>query len=542
MRKPSPQGGALRRLPGIAHCVVAGVVLAVAGAVPAAPQGEAPGAAPASEAYYLFSLAQQEIRERDYSEALGHLRSAVAVDPASASLRLELARLYWLLGNRQNGYERQAVQQGEEAARLAPGVLEAERFLAMVYTALASRPSAEPAMLAAAVAHQERALSLALEEERSAEQLAMGKLYQQAGRFGDAAAVLESLVGKGEAPVEAYFWLHRAYADQGDLDRAVPPLRQAIALAPASTPLVEALVDLQERRGDLTAAIAAARDLVALAPRAPGSWRRLAQLLRRAGQPAEALEAYETAEDLVRRQGTGEGDLSLADLALERAETLLEAGRPREALALVREGARTHPDDPRFALALAQLQYRAGEKEDGLATLEQLLKARAGDPRIESAVSDAYLSLGARAERGGKFSEAERLLQRAIDVYPENDSALNYLGYLWADRGVNLEQSVAYIERALRVGGESGAYLDSLGWANFRLGRFDLAEAHLTRAAALSASEPEIHAHLGELYAATGRLPAAIAAWEKALTLSPPDAPAIKKRIEQARRQVGAPP
>jgi tetratricopeptide (TPR) repeat protein len=518
----------------------------VAGLLCASTLGAAPTeeAAPrtAGEAYYLYSLAQQDRFRRNYGDALAHLRTAVAVDPDSAAVRLELARLYWMLGGRQNNFEEQALRQGREAARLAPDRLETERFLATVLTALATRQGADQELLGEAIGQQEKVLGLAAEDDRSGERLVLGRLYQIAGRPADAAAVLEPLIAEEGVTAEAQFLLYRAYFDLGNLEKASLTLRRALDLAPTSIPMLEAWSELQERRGDLAGALAAAREVVTLAPDSVEAQRRLARVLRRSGNPTEALAVYEGAEQMLRRQSSDEGGpVRAADLKLERAETLLEAGRGAEALALVSDAARAHPGDPRYRLALGQLQYRNGEQEQGLQTLESVLKDRAGDLDLEAAVSDALLALGARHERAGEFTSAERLLQRAVDVNPENDTALNYLGYLWADRGTNIEQGLVYIERAIRIGGENGAYLDSLGWANFRLRRYDAAETLLRRAASLSPDEAEIQMHLGDLYEATARLPLAIIAWERALELGIPDAAALRGRIDAAQRALETP-
>ena len=86
-----------------------------------------------------------------------------------------------------------------------------------------------------------------------------------------------------------------------------------------------------------------------------------------------------------------------------------------------------------------------------------------------------------------------------------------------ADRGVKLDESLNYIKQAVSLEPNSGAYLDSMGWAYFKLGKYDLAEENLNKASAHMGSDPTIQEHLGDLYQKTGRLKLAAAHWERAL-------------------------
>jgi len=99
---------------------------------------------------------------------------------------------------------------------------------------------------------------------------------------------------------------------------------------------------------------------------------------------------------------------------------------------------------------------------------------------------------------------------------PKSAVTLNYLGYMFADKNMKLEESVALIQRALELDPYNGAYLDSLGWAYFRLGRLDQAEEYLVKALERLSRDPTIHDHLGDVYYKTGRLPLAEKAWERA--------------------------
>ena len=83
---------------------------------------------------------------------------------------------------------------------------------------------------------------------------------------------------------------------------------------------------------------------------------------------------------------------------------------------------------------------------------------------------------------------------------PQTAATLNYLGYMNADRGVKLEESLNFIKQALSFEPNNGAYLDSLGWAYFKLGKYDLAEETLNKAAVHMGSDPTVQEHLGDLY------------------------------------------
>jgi len=104
-----------------------------------------------------------------------------------------------------------------------------------------------------------------------------------------------------------------------------------------------------------------------------------------------------------------------------------------------------------------------------------------------------------------------------LAIHPQSAVVLNYLGYMNADRGVRLDESLNYIKQAVTLDPGNGAYLDSLGWAYFRMGKYDLAEENLTRASSHMGKDPTVQEHLGDLYQKTGRLKLAAAHWERAI-------------------------
>ena len=113
--------------------------------------------------------------------------------------------------------------------------------------------------------------------------------------------------------------------------------------------------------------------------------------------------------------------------------------------------------------------------------------------------------------------------------------ALNYLGYMLADRGVKLKEALAYVQRALALDPGNAAYLDSLGWAQFRLALYPDAEKSLRAALASDGGDPTIREHLGDLLNATGREDEALREWQAALLRGPEEPERVRQKILKAR-------
>ena len=129
----------------------------------------------------------------------------------------------------------------------------------------------------------------------------------------------------------------------------------------------------------------------------------------------------------------------------------------------------------------------------------------------------AWFLLGAIYERWHKYDQAEEYFKRVLELNARNANALNYYGYMLAERGVRLEEAVAMVKRALAEEPHNGAYLDSLGWAYFKLNRLSDAEEYLRRATERSSHDPTIRDHLGDVLARMGRFEEANQQWDRAL-------------------------
>ena len=139
------------------------------------------------------------------------------------------------------------------------------------------------------------------------------------------------------------------------------------------------------------------------------------------------------------------------------------------------------------------------------------------------------------------------MFRKVLATDPQNATALNYLGYMLADRGIKLDEALAMIKKAVDLDPANGAYLDSLGWAYFKLGKYDLAEDNLIKASQHIGTDPTVQDHLGDLYQKTGRLKLAAAHWERALNewnktvaaeVDQTDVARVQKKLESAKMKL----
>ena len=146
-----------------------------------------------------------------------------------------------------------------------------------------------------------------------------------------------------------------------------------------------------------------------------------------------------------------------------------------------------------------------------------------------------YFQLGATSERAGDLVEAEKYFEKSISLSPTNAEALNYLGYMWAEKGLKLDRAKELIDRALKIEPDNAAFLDSLGWVYFQTGKFREAVDCLLKAIAAAPDEPDavIYDHLGDAYAGMKDMDNARKAWAKSLSLDANDK--VKKKLDDSQ-------
>ena len=240
---------------------------------------------------------------------------------------------------------------------------------------------------------------------------------------------------------------------------------------------------------------------------------------------AKAAASYE--QSLLINAAQPDNYLHLAELYLTR---LRDNDR---AVKLLQEARRHFPTSPQITYLLAVALREAGQTQQAVTTFEEVLtEAQAGGGDIVN--GRFYFEYGAAAERAGLYPKAAELFKKSIQVAPGDAAeAYNYLGFMWADQGTNLDEAESYIKKALAADPENGAYLDSLGWLSFRRGKFEQALAELLSAAqALKTDDPTVFLHIGDAYEKLQQLPQALDYWQRALKIDPSD----KKLAEKIAR------
>ena len=205
---------------------------------------------------------------------------------------------------------------------------------------------------------------------------------------------------------------------------------------------------------------------------------------------------------------------------IQNAFALNSMERVDDAKALLEDLAAKDPKDVRPLDALGNIlraHERYGEARDYYTRALKLI------PKPTKDNWTLFYSRGVCNERMKDWPAAEADFKEALALSPEESLVLNYLGYSWVDQGQNLKQAMDYIRKAVKLKPDDGYYVDSLGWAYYRLGNLPAAVENLERAVELKPDDPIINDHLGDAYWKVGRTLEAKYQWAQALTLKPED-------------------
>ena len=576
--------------------LIAGVLMLFLGVSSAAAQAKPAPADTAGGAYYEFMMGLHLETQGDGPGASAAYQRAERLDPTSAEIPAALAELYarlnrpadaiaageravkanptnpeanWILGSlyarmsempqtrpaERATYTERAIVNLEKASRNAhpsvPTMLgrlyiadsQFDKAIAMLVPVVAGQPDEVEAVAMLAEAYQAtdrdaEAIALLEKSVQEAPELfsTLGQVYQDAGRWNDAARAFAGAVEERPQSLPLRSQWATALLNVGDAQRARDVLEEGSAGNSRNQRALYLLSEAQRRTRDYAAAEVTARRLISLDARALGGPRQLAQIFFDQNEYQKVVALLEPI--VTARLGAADAaDLesdTFRSMYFELAVAYEKLRQFDKAITMLRQARTLSPTDPLVEIRLARSQQDSGRGDDAVKTLQG---AMVKFPK-ERAVK---LSLASTLERERKYGDAETIFRQMIAEDPKNADALNSFGYMLAERGQKLDEAIGFVQRALALDPGNGAYLDSLGWAYYKQNRFEQAEAPLREAAEKLPAVSVIQDHLGDLLSKRGLLEEAVAAWEKALegdgdSISRPD---IDDKIKSARQKLG---
>lgn len=232
-----------------------------------------------------------------------------------------------------------------------------------------------------------------------------------------------------------------------------------------------------------------------------------------------ALEAY---------RGVSKAAPLYLDSRIRAGFILSALERSDEGVGLLTALVDEYPEDPRLNQAIANILRDQKNFADAARYYSKAIEM-IGEPEQEHWVY--YYGRGISYERMKQWSKAEVDLQKALELNADQASVMNYLGYSWVDQNMHLEKAMGLIREAVRREPNNGYYVDSLGWAHYKLGQYDLAVEHLEKAVELRPEDPVLNDHLGDAYWRVGRKREARFQWSHTLSLDPE--PEDRQEIEE---------
>ena len=501
----------------------------------------------------------------DLQKAEGEFKTAVKLDPSSEEAVTTLAYLY--------NEEGDTARAGEVLSSIPDAARSAKLYSALGYTY-----------------EQQKQYKNSIEAYRKAIELdrenldAIRGLAQNLTNDGQTDAALEQYKIIADANPEdwqTYLRIAEIYRKSGKFDLALESLKKAQSMQPDSLEAPYNIAAVYQAQGRYDEAIQVMQDLLKKSEKTDNSYsqaeknnrsvflERLGTIYRDNNNDAAAIETFRKM-------------LALGDENAERGyqqiiDTYREAKQWQQATDTAKEAVQKLPNNRALKMVYAAQLADMGQADAGLQQVKSLLKGTPEDrdvyitlsqmysrlkrwPEAEEALDKAeplstkdedrqyiYFLRGSTYERQKKYEPAEEAFRKVLSGDPQNATALNYLGYMLADRGVKLEEALGMIKKAVDLDPSNGAYLDSLGWAYFKLGKYEPAEDSLIKASQRIGTDPTVQDHLGDLYQKTGRLKLAAAHWERALNewnktvaaeVDQNDVARVQKKLESAKMKL----
>lgn len=457
-----------------------------------------------------YSYAQVLTKLGRGDESRKYLERAVEVDPSFGPAILQLIDLY-----QKSGEWKKAAELLQPLINDDPANLDLQRQQGFFFLRAGSTEKARDSFQAL----------LAADPKDARAQYYLAEAFSDLEQYSEADKLYRQLLEKTPDDVDILASFGLSQVGQRKFDDAARTFKTLLALPdlPENVQVLGktqlALIDLQ--KGNYAAAVDASRPILVFRDKLN-------------------TQAINIALDALRKQGKyAEGVSLLQPLTEKYASDPFVNARYIEMLARAgdKDRARVAASTQakfgvRNTIGAAEAYIAAEQYAPAIAILRDAVRAKPDEVDLQFELGSAY-------ERSGDKAAAEKTFLGLLEKHPDHTGTLNYLGYMWAESGTNLDRAADMLNRAVTSEPRNGAYIDSLGWVYFRQGKLELAEKYLTDATRLLPRDPTVHEHLGDVLAKRGETVRALSLYRAALTLDPEskDGPKLKMKIAELERQ-----
>ncbi len=479
-------------------------------------------------------------RQNDYPAAIDILKDAIKANPHSAEPFLELAVIYANYLKKPD----QAVDYANRAVAIDPANINSYVRLYEIYTSAGDEPKA----------HQTIDRALKVQTDDPVFWARLGKLYAGiAFRSGQprspqdlatANEIFKKAADHAQDDPAVLREIADYYSASQQVRQAIPLYLRVLELQPDDSYAREKLATGFVETNQRAKAIEMLEEIIKDHPEKYQSYDLLAQVLDDQGRALQRENKTDEAKTTFNKAVANYEQSILVNPGhpityVRLAQLLLGSVRdPERAVKLLTDARHRFPEAPEMVYYLAIALREAKHTQEAVTTFEEALHEAELDSD-EMANAQFYFDYGAAAEQAGFYDKAADLFKRAIALDPANSAeSCNYLAYMWAEQNSHLDEAMDLIKRALLSDPNNGAYLDSLGWVEYRQGKFDQALGDLERAAqTIGRDDPVVFEHIGDTYLKLKKLPQAIEAWQKAAALDPKNKN-LAEKIENTKKEV----
>jgi tetratricopeptide (TPR) repeat protein len=547
-----PRASARSRAAALAVVFSAVASLSMAMARPAAPKGPAAGPLDGStelspaqtrhaEALAEYATGVSAEFRGEMDNALARYQRALQLDPQNAALAVRLGQIYATRRDITN-----AVSVLESSVKANPNDAELSYWLGYIYrsdnqnekaiTAFQGTLKLDPTNLNALgglldiyALKDSSAEAVKLFDRAFHQKVDVGSYWMRLGDFYTAVSrqkptwaqkidrkriqqCYEKALALAPNDIEIEIRLADTYADNGDFQKAADSYAKLLVQNPNTPRIRERLAANYIRADQKEKAAAVLEEIIKREPLQFAIYNYLGEVYEDLGKHEKAISNYE--QSLVINPNQPENYSLITDLQLVSKQVDLA----QQTLATWKEKFPTDFRVPYFTGLIQTDRKQYTNAVASFADAESLAQESGPDVKLSSKF---YFSYGAACERAGDYDRAVSFFKKCLHLDPADHGACNYLGYMWADKGIHLQEALDLIQKAVKLDPNNGAYLDSLGWVLFKLGRNEEALVQLRRAVDLIKDDATLCGHLADVLLKVGKTEEALAVLHHASELEP---------------------